>query len=256
MNSLHRLSLSLASAATLFTVACPVFAAAAQTQAPATAASPTPQERAAAVKKSLAESQAKLRQYEWMESTTVLLKDEEKSHTVKRCYYGADGKVQKITIEAPPAEAPGRGLRGKIKEQKKAELTDYMKEAVELVKQYVPPDHELIQSAIAAGKVSIQVVQPGARATIKFADFIKAGDSLGIDVDPANNRLLGLSVNTFLGTPGSSGKAPKDPVTMKVTEGTLDDGTLYPEKTELDAPSKHLKVVVENSGYKKLATTP
>ena len=71
---------------------------------PATA-QPAPEERVAAIKQSLQESMAALRQYEWVETTIVSLKGEEKSRAQKRCYYGADGKIQKIALTEPqPAE--------------------------------------------------------------------------------------------------------------------------------------------------------
>ena len=71
----------------------------------------TPEEPVAALKQSLAENQARLRQYEWVETTAVSLKGEEKSRTQKRCYYGADGKVQK-TVIAEPAQEANQGRRG------------------------------------------------------------------------------------------------------------------------------------------------
>ena len=40
-----------------------------------------------------------------------------------------------------------------LAENKKEELTDYMKEAVALVKQYVPPEQGRIQAAKDAGKM-------------------------------------------------------------------------------------------------------
>ena len=52
------------------------------------------QQRVDAIKRSLAESAQSLRAYEWIETTTILLNEEEKSRTVKRGYYGADGKLQ------------------------------------------------------------------------------------------------------------------------------------------------------------------
>ncbi len=65
---------------------------------PAPDQQPASKERVAAIKKSLAESQARLRHYQWIETTAVSLKGDEKANTQKRCYYGADGKVQKISL--------------------------------------------------------------------------------------------------------------------------------------------------------------
>jgi hypothetical protein len=68
----------------------PTDAAAPQVPADAAAAK---KDHAAAVKESLQKSLAALRQYQWVETTTVSMKGEEKSRTQNNCYYGADGKV-------------------------------------------------------------------------------------------------------------------------------------------------------------------
>src|SRR5262245_48406341 len=62
------------------------------------AQAPSPQEQTAALKQSLAANQAALRQYAWIETTTVTVKGEVKKQEEKQCYYGADGKVQKTPI--------------------------------------------------------------------------------------------------------------------------------------------------------------
>ena len=130
---------------------------------------PSPQEHVVALKASLAASKAILKQYEWVETTVVSLKGEEKSRQMNKCYHGADGKVQKIPLTTPPPAEKKRGLRGKIAESKKEELTDYMKDAIALVKQYVPPEPLLIQKAKDTGKVTIQPL-PGQRVRLTFAD--------------------------------------------------------------------------------------
>src|ERR1039458_6178715 len=107
---------------------------------PAVAQQPSVPERVAALKASLAASQIILRQYEWIETTVVSLKGDEKSRKQERCYYGADGGIQKVEVSASPEPEKKRGLRGKIIAKKKEELTDYMKNAVSLVKTYVPPN--------------------------------------------------------------------------------------------------------------------
>jgi hypothetical protein len=99
---------------------------------PACAQQPTAAERAALLKATMVASQAVLKQYEWIETTVVSLKGEEKSRKQARCYYGADGGVQKVEVNSTPPAAKKRGLRGKIAESKKEELTDYMKSAVTL----------------------------------------------------------------------------------------------------------------------------
>jgi hypothetical protein len=137
-----------------------------------------------------------------------------------------------------------RGIRGKIAENKKEELSDYMKLAVALLKSYVPPDPARIQASKDAGKVSISPLEPGKRVRLDFKDYQKAGDTLSVDVNPANNTLLGLKVATWL-------EDAKDVVNLDVKFRALNDGTTYAETIALDAPSQKLAVNVANSGYRK-----
>src|SRR5688500_18512014 len=178
-------------AAMLAGAGCVIAVATTVVQARQDAPAPAPAERIAALKQSLQQSQANLRKYEWIETTIISLKGEEKSRKQQRCYYGADGKLQKLPIggaEAPPADAGGgrRGgrLKEKVIENKKDEIQEYMQRAVALVHQYVPPPPEAIDSAKKAGKIAMSPA-PGGRASLQFKDFNKSGDMLGIEIDNA-----------------------------------------------------------------------
>ncbi|MBP7588898.1 MAG: hypothetical protein KBA72_13180 [Thermoanaerobaculia bacterium] len=210
----------------------------------ATAQAPTVGERVAALKASLAASQAALMKYEWIETTVVSLKGEEKSRQQNRCYHGADGGVQKVPVAASPAPKEKRGLRGAVIANKKEELTDYMQQAVALVKSYVPPSPALIQAAHDGGRVSLEVLQPGKRVRLNFRDYAKPGDSLGVEIDPSNNSLLGLTVKSYL-------EGPADAVTLDARFAQLTDGSTYADAITLGAPAKGVNVAVDNSGYRK-----
>jgi len=206
---------------------------------------PSAVERVAALKTTLASSAAALRHYEWVETTVVSLKGEEKSRKQMRCYYGADGVLQKVEISASPPPEKKRGLRGKIIENKKEELTNYMKDAVNLVKSYVPPNSAKIQAEKDGGKVTVQVLQPGKRARLNFPNYEKPGDNLGIELDLANNLPIGVTVATYL-------EDPKAAVTLDVGMSQLDDGTTHAANITLVAAAKDLRVVIQNSGYRKV----
>ena len=79
---------------------------------------PSVEERVATLKASLVLSQTVLKQYEWVETTVISLKGEEKSRQLNRCYYGADGGVTKVPLTTPPTPKKKRGLRGGIVEKK------------------------------------------------------------------------------------------------------------------------------------------
>jgi len=198
----------------------------------------------AAIKQSLALSQKNLRAYQWVETTTVSYKGEQKSFKQESCYYGADGALQKLPIASSPPPKKKGGLRGKIAESKQ-ELTDTMRQAVALVKSYIPPDPALIQRAADTGKASVEVLEPN---RIVFRDYRLPGDALGIALDLANNRLTGLNVATYLGRPSNA-------VDMSATMGSLADGTTYTATTQLAVKNAQVVVTVADSGYRRMGGT-
>ena len=72
-----------------FLIAAPVFAG----------DEPTREQRIELIKQSLQESKTRLHKYEWIETTVVSKDGEQKSSEVERCYYGADGKLEKIVLQ-------------------------------------------------------------------------------------------------------------------------------------------------------------
>jgi hypothetical protein len=211
---------------------------------PANAQNPELQQRVAALKQNVARDQQSIRQYEWIETTVISVKGEEKSREQKQCYYGADGSLQKVDLSESPQDK--KRLRGHIAEKKKTELTDYMKRAVALVKTYVPPDPARIQGVKDAGNVSVDLPGAGKGARLNFHNYAQPGDVLSVEVDSASNRLMGLTVATYLDD-------PKDTVTLDVRFSSLHDGTGYPAAEVLVAKAKDLSVNITNSGYRKSA---
>ena len=223
----------------------------AQETAPPPAAAPADAkagaaEHVAAIKANLSKSSQNLKAYQWTETQVVNLKGEDKSFKQSNCAYGADGKVVKTPVTAPAEDKGKRGVRGKIIENKKEEMGEYMQSAVALVKSYIPPDPAKIQAAKDAGKVSMTVLEPGKRVRIDVKDYEKPGDNLGIEVDTASNQILGMSVASYL-------TDVNDAVALDVKMATLADGTGYPEKIVLDGTAQKIKVTVSNSDYKKAA---
>jgi hypothetical protein len=222
-------------------------------QPPAQAAGGGAQDHVAALKQSLQQGMARIRQYEWVETTIISLKGEEKARKQNRCYYGADGKVQTISLDQPAqseqeqARGGRRGGRAKqqIIEKKRDEMKDSMERAATLIHSYVPPDPARIQAAKDARRIASNP-QPGGAVRLVISQYLQAGDSLTIDLDPAASKLLGLGVNSYL-------DKPEETVTLAVRMSTLPDGALYAAQTTLDAKAKNITVVIQNSGHKPVS---
>jgi hypothetical protein len=198
-------------------------------------------EKITQLKANLAASKAALLKYQWTETTTVSLNGQVKSTKVNQVTHGPDGSVVKTDV-SPPAPPPPGGLRGRIIANKKEELTDYIEQAVALVKAYVPPMGEMIEAARTAGTISIGLAPNGVGATVTIANYLKPGDKLAITVEPGSDQITGLNVSTYL-TDASQ------PVTLAVTMGVLPGNISYPANIVLNAPAKGITVDVTNSNY-------
>jgi hypothetical protein len=56
--------------------------------------------------------------------------------------------------------------------------------------------------------------------------------------------IMALAINTYIDD-------PDEKVVFDIVYKTIPDGTQYPASTSLDAQAKKVKIVIENSGYKK-----
>ena len=207
------------------------------------------QKRVAELKESVAANKAKLAQYQWTETVTILLKGEVKKTEQNLCKYGPDGKVQKTPMgaPAPPPQQP-EGRRGRMKEKivekKVGELKDYGAELKTLIGQYVPPSRDKIQAAFQAGNASI--TPEGGTTSLVFNNYYQQGDKMTFAFDTAAKKISTINVNTYL-------DQPKDAVTLAVTFASLPDGTNYAASTDLKAESKNMEIKTANSGYQKIA---
>jgi hypothetical protein len=191
-----------------------------------------------------------MRAYQWVETTTVSVDGEQKSMVQQRCYYGEEGTLVKVPLEQTQASEGGQGvfgIIGAIKEHKKEELVAYIDSTKQLIQEYFPLTAERIQQATSNGYMSVQVLEPGRKVELKFANYLKEGDSLGVQIALPTNQLLGVSIATYLNDD------TQDAVTMNATTSVLPDGTIYVQQILLDGSSENVAVSVENAGYQRLA---
>jgi hypothetical protein len=211
--------------------------------APTLPQNPELQEKLAAVKQAMAENKQKLLQYQWIETTQLTLKGDQKPPTQNSCQYGPNGQVQKTPMGPPPEQPSGGRLKERIIEKKKAEMKKYLEEVKGVLSMYVPPDPQKMQQAYQAGNVSLNPV-PGA-VNLVFTNYAQPGDKMTLTFDTAARKVTTLSINTYMGE-------EKDAVTLQVQMGSLPDGTNYVQQTILNASAKELTVTTTNSNYQKL----
>ncbi len=201
------------------------------------------QQKFAAAKEAAAQNKARLKQYQWTETTQLTLKGEDKPPTRNLCQYASDGQVIKTPIGPPPEPPSGGMIKKKMVAKKKEEMNDYMTDVKALLSMYVPPDPQKMEQDYRAGKLSLNPA--GGLLNFIFKDYAQPGDQMTLSFDPAQKKIVSLSVNTYMGE-------AKDVVTLQVQMASLPDGTNYVGQTVLNATAKQLVVTTTNSNYQKL----
>ncbi len=207
-------------------------------------AQPDMKEIVSMIKTNLLQSKEKVKQYAWIETTKTYIKGELKSTKQNQCYYSVDGQLTKVATGGSDQEKQVRGLKGKIIANKKEEMADYIAKTIEKIKGYLPPSGEKIQQIYGAGNVSVQILEPNKKFKLGFPDYLQQGDILAISIDKTTQKLMAIGVSTYI-------DKPEDKVTFDVKYKDLPDGTQYPVTTSLVAAAKDLKIVIEQSGFKK-----
>ncbi len=216
-------------------------------QMAAAGSNPELQQKLMALKQAAAENKQKLHQYQWVETTQITLKGEQKPERVSQCSYGPNGQVQKVPMGAPPEQSSGRQgrLKQRVIEKKTDEMKEYMQQVQSLLSMYVPPNPQLMQQAFQKGNVSMNKTMGTNTANLVFKNYAKDGDQMTVAFDTSTRKISTINVNTYMDN-------PQDAVTLAVQMASLPDGTNYAQQTVLNATAKQIQVTTNNSNYAKL----
>lgn len=210
---------------------------------PANAQNPELQQRVADIKEAAARNKQALASYTWNELVTISLKGEQKKQEHFQVRLGPDGKPQKTSMDAPPAEPSGGRLKRHVVEKKKEEYTDYANAMKALAQQYVPPDGELIQKAYAQGNVTLGPTG-GAPNQVQLVihNYLKPQDSMTLVFDKAQKAIVSVQIASYMND-------PKDAMTLMVQFSRLPDGTNHVDSVVMNGVSKQLNIATQNSNY-------
>src|SRR5215469_6070043 len=176
-------------------------------------------ERVAEVKEAVARNKQALAQYTWVEQVAISLKGEQKKQEHFQVRLGPDGKPLKQSPAPPPAPPEHEGrLKKRIVEKKKEEYKEYADQIRELIRQYVPPERDMLEQAY------------------------QKGDNMTLLVDKTQKELLSLSIATYLDD-------PKDAVNVTVAFARIPGGPNHVSGETINGVSKQLTVAVQNSNY-------
>jgi hypothetical protein len=198
------------------------------------------QQKLAAFKESVAQNQAALRQYSWIQKTQLSRKGDVRTTKTESCRYGPDGEVQKTQVSEPAEQQQKRG------KGMNEDMRDYMERTLSMIERYVPPSLERLKSVANQGNASFRATGPDA-IELQFKDYVKKGDSVTFALDLGAQRISRAIVNTYLA------EEDKDAISLTVDFQTLPDATNYPATKVLNVAAKQIVVKVQSNNYQKVA---
>jgi len=211
----------------------------------ATAVAQNPQlaEKLQDIKAASAANKAALAHYAWTEQQTISLKGEVKKTKTYLVSIGPDGQQQKTEVDASPSAQPSGGrLKQRIIAKKTDEYTEYGQQIAALVKQYAPPDPQLLQQAYQQGNVSLQIGGAAGTVSLVIKNYLKQGDSMTLVFNQEQKSIETVQVSSYL-------SAPSDAVTMSVQFAKLPSGVNHVASVQVNGVSKQMTVGIQNSNY-------
>jgi hypothetical protein len=196
----------------------------------------------------MAENAQKLHQYSYTQKTEIFLKGDLKTTKLAQVHYDSSGNKVVTPVNTEPdqsgQQSGGRhGILARVKEkktqEKKDEMKDYIDRLTGLMGQYLPPNSDRVKAAMPRA-----LITPPASGELKVTlpDYLKTGDKMVLSVDPTTKALTEIIVNSTL---------DDNPVSFQVNFSQLADGTNYPSLTNINSPSKDLRIQVSTSNYQK-----
>jgi hypothetical protein len=190
---------------------------------------------------------AMLQNYQWTETTIVLVAGEANAEQ-RLCRYGQSGKVRKTLVIDPGDVSQQQlhgGLRSRAVQKKTAETRDYVARLNALIGDYLPLNPEKMQGSIQAGNASL-APGTGDLSTITISNYLKPGDKLAFLLDSAGGKIRSVTIDTYLDDPTSN------PITLTATFASLPDGTSYVADTDLKASDGTMEIKTVSSNYEKI----
>ena len=190
---------------------------------------------------------ARLQNYQWTETTTVLVAGEANSEQ-SRCRYGQGGKVRKTLVIEPGdilQQHPYAGLRSRAVQKTEVETRNYVARLKTLIGDYLPLNPEKMKGSIQAGNASL-APGTGELSAIIISNYLKPGDKLTSLFDSAGGKFRGVTIETYLDDPTSN------PVILTATFASLPDGTSYVAETDLKASDRTVEIKTVSSNYEKI----
>lgn len=194
------------------------------------------------LQESAARNAAQLHTYQWIETTTATADGHTRPPQKSLCHYGPDGTLVRTPLD--PQQSPqlkGGPLMRSMERNKMDEIKQEMAQVREVTAMYLPLNPESLRQAVQTQQVGFEREPTGGVAVV-LSNYAKQGDKMTFALDPGTRQIQSISVRTFL-------SSPNDPLNITVQFSRLEDGTVYPDITNIQAPSGQISITIVSSDF-------
>jgi len=200
------------------------------------------------IKQAAAQNKQALVHYTWVEQVTISLKGTQKKQEHFQVVLWPDGTPEETSLDQPAFLDSG-GIGSHVRkhvEKKKEEYEQYADQIKSLIRQYVPPDREMLQQAYQQGNIMMEPqAGPSGKFRLVISNYIKKGDNMTLVIDKVQKDLMNVSIATYMDD-------PSDAVTVSAQFTGIPGGPRHVSSETINGVRKQLTIVVQNSDYQKL----
>ena len=193
-----------------------------------------------------ARNAAQLRAYQWIETTTATVDGHTRPAQKSLCHFGPDGSLVRTPLDAQQNGSPqlkGGPVMRSIERKKMDEIKEEMAQVHEVTAMYLPLNPDNLIQAVRTRQVGFEREPTGSTAVV-LSNYAKQGDKVTFALDSTARQIQSISVKTFL-------SSQNEPLSITLQFSRLEDGTVYPSITNIQAPSEQISITTLSSDFSK-----
>ena len=199
------------------------------------------QELIGAVTQQMGQSMQALTGYSYQQRTEVQVKGETKSVQLSQVAFGPNRQPMITPLSEEPAEKKEHGLRGRIKEEKAAEMKEEIQQLVQLSNNYLMLSQDKMQQLVRQGQALVSPDSGNVR--VEVSGLLQPADHMTMNCDGMMKNRMQVQVQTAA--------ADGSPVAVTALYQTLPTGLNYNAQTVIAVPSKGLQITINTLNYQK-----
>jgi len=197
-----------------------------------------------AVRAEIARSYNELLKYTWVEQTDVLVDGKLRETNSASCGYDREGRILRAPLQ-DKEKVGSKQTSNRPMVRSKGEMRDYIERAISRIRDYAPPDPNVIDHLVQSGQAAMEP-SSGGTSSVRMTHYYQDGDSVVFTYEAGSKRILRVLV-------ASNIVGNKDPITLEALYELLPGNVNHLASATLKAPSKKVQVNVKNLDYRKLA---